>query len=403
MNYSLYKTTALAFLTAVLGLFVAAPSAQAQVSAARDLHLNAYYEATVKPMFYNYGEKTLDDFPRKKYCSYNGTWLRFGFGHLGNAIAYEKIKELDLFTPRSYKSRNCLFDSGYEFNGGDLRKSGSKILKQLEPSLKEYSVESKEALYLEKLVSDGSGILTTIEIFNPVLVKHSPTGRVRFNAVLSLSNCVDRYGQSVTSFDRGQMTSVSSALQVLRRSKFSDFARCVLTFKINRQENSIAIGRLDPTAFSAGYNNNISLYSFEIFQERPDALALTIGGKLQQTYTRQGPAPDPAAEDRATQAVNRFTSLVIDEYGDVLYSLSENDKLTSAERNQVIKAFFESHGHRLKTEMDAIDADFDKLNIMTKLSILNSIQQMYATISKIEGMVAISGSISLDKVVKRRL
>jgi hypothetical protein len=104
----------------------------------------------------------------------------------------------------------------------------------------------------------------------------------------------------------------------------------------------------------------------------------------------------PAAAFR--QALLRFIS---EDYGDLLYKINDLKK-PDAEKEEVIRAFFDRNQDKIRALLSDIDVNYSEVSLMNKISILTSFDQMYASIRLIESRVSKS-NVSSYRVVRRPL
>lgn len=326
--------------------------------------------------------------------------LRFTWKMLGEMLEASIIGPLF-----SYEiGNNCNEKNEYSF--GDYPKLyyalGPKIREQHKEFIAQFDGLS-EFITMHKLSADGKFIDGALNIDSKGIREGSLSGKFRIGVTFRLTECIDQSGQAIEISTSNQFRGVAETLQVLRRSSLSQYTRCGLVFSGGPRHIDTFYTDLKFTwefglrGYYPGYfPDHIRL---SIFREQPNSIQMTKKNKIVGIFNRFGPEFNPQTIEEAERSAKLFRDKVVNEYGDLLYRLSENPTNTPEHRQEAVRAFFMKNGQELKSYLDYIDQAFAFIPLMTKLSILRSINEVYAEIEKIENSLKINPSHRLDRVV----
>lgn len=287
---------------------------------------------------------------------------------------------------RFFDRRKCVW------NHQELEKRANKNLKEL--------LSLKRSYVLDKLDPSGTAIAGRYVLQGDALRSLFVSGRNSFEVPLklNLSNCIDEEGYKRTSWEteHSGKLDLTSIISELRSRGYRKLLKC--DFRIER----LAWGGdiVKKGEFSSGEADYLSILGDDdqrIFTS--DDADPFSSDDFSMEYSRAGSPRDQNLEQVAIGAARDFVDFISNDYGDLLYRLSES-RSNEAERREAIRAFFEAERVRIQDWFALIDQNYAHVSLMNKVSMVLSMNDMYQTIAKIEQSVAKTSSVNLDRVVR---
>ncbi|MFL5813134.1 MAG: hypothetical protein ACJ763_06115 [Bdellovibrionia bacterium] len=274
---------------------------------------------------------------------------------------------------------------------------------------------AKSGLILDRMTADGTGMEGRAFVQGKDIAQITASGSNTVEGFITfqLKSCVTDRGDTVTSFTDldTKTTDVRDIIRNLRTRGYRQFLKCTLTVNPKNYDldtltdgETVAPG-YDGESFRSGFNGekigyDNGTYRLNIQSTTPDRLFLSNhnSGAMTDQYARTAQPRDSAREQVALKAMKEFVSFINNDYANVLYSLN-NVKISQAERNEAIRAFFEKNGSKIKDLLAQVDDNYADVSLMNKISMMISVQDSYRTIAKVEKSITSSSTISLDQVV----
>jgi hypothetical protein len=276
---------------------------------------------------------------------------------------------------------------------------------------------AKSGIILDRMTADGTGMEGRAFVQGKDISQITASGSdtVQGFITFDLKSCVTDHGDKVTSFADldAQTTDVRDMIRNLRTRGYRQFLKCTLTVNPKNYDlDTLTDGETVVPGYrgesfttgshgerlGSGYDD--STYLLNIQSTTPDRLFLVDHnyGVLEDQYARTSQPRDAAREQVALKAMKDFVSFINNDYANLLYSLN-NAKISQAERNEAIRAFFDKNGSKIKDLLAQVDDNYADVSLMNKISMMISVQDSYRTIAKVESSITSSSSISLDQVV----
>lgn len=384
---SIFQNLALSFASMI---FAGAAMAQAQTPTVANRAIEETYESPWAPSINSvpgaleYVQETLPDSTcyRAAKVPVDVSFTGFGSYRLRDEIPAEK----------PYFSRDFSFRSDSE----KCTWNHNEILKQITERNKGWQ-QISHALRLTSMNTQLSAIEGRAVYEGELVAKYiSGTGRKRaeFPFTATLKECQQSNGEEIEAHHLyrtfAPSTDLLTMLASLRDATRLRIVRC--TFRVKVAPLVGDISKNEKVRFSDGMSLNAV--------EGDDRLHLTNTNINHEpmSFNRTGAARDNHAESLALRAVERLTTFLAEEYGDLLYSLSSAKK-TDAEKEEIIRGFFARNGQRIKDEFKLIDDNYAHVSLMNKISILINLNRTYNAIRAIESRVARS-NVTLDRIVQ---
>jgi hypothetical protein len=342
------------------------------------------------------GERHFDSdrFPKVKRCHNAKEFIaniEFGF------MAYA-VKSV-------YPAQSPFFDRDVDFNlfdSNDVSCNWNDAailtdLKKVHASL----LSTQKFLILESLSAEGTAIRARVVYSGAGIREIAASGKSEIDVLfkLKLEECMTEDGERISTFiENDRATDLYSIITNLRRRGYRTFRRCNLTIGDVTLGGDIAKG-------GGSYLPRSSGLTISILKDNPNLFKTSRGRSsdsketLLEEYVSQVDKIDPGAEGRAITAAKQLVQFIADDYGDLLYDLSEKKNIQEAEKREVIRAFFEKHKTQILDWFRTIDDNYAYVSLSNKISMMISIRDMYRTISAIEQTVSRS-SINLDRVIR---
>jgi hypothetical protein len=299
----------------------------------------------------------------------------------------------------------------YTYGGGQTRycKWNTNALERyIKPAPTRWTT-SRRGIYLDRMTADGTGMegRAYIQGKDIAAVTGSGSDSIQGFVTFQLQSCLTDRGDTVEKFSdlEDQTTDVRDMIRNLRTRGYRRFLKCNLS--VNPKNYGLET-LTDGETISAGYEGKFTQeyirkegdYRLGIQTSTPDLLFLTYtnDGAMADQFARQGPPRDTAREQVALKAMNAFVSFINNDYANLLYSLN-NAKISQAERNEAIRAFFDKNSSKIKGLLGQVDDNYADVSLMNKVSMMISVQDSYRTIAKVERSITSSSPISLDQVV----
>lgn len=298
------------------------------------------------------------------------------------------------------KDRRCVPKKGFEFSSTlnlyDTKFSlPSRQGHLLQQELKKDPFLAQpigQTIVFGRLSSDGSSMDVLFGARGGYISEKSSTGQLRFGANMKIKQCIDSYGNNVGNFiPNFSGSGIRAAISHLRSLNRQQLERCDLVIEY-RDDHQI-----DVLPFEFKFKPAGNYYDFSIFSGHDQILLM--GSPELARFERVGDAIDAASTQRAFQARDQFVNLLANDYGDLLYELSAR-QMSPDEKDEALKAFYENNGHLLKLYLKQIENEFSRTSLLTKIAIIRSLNQVYATVAAMERMSANSSAINLDRYIE---
>lgn len=252
-------------------------------------------------------------------------------------------------------------------------------------------------LILDNMTTDGIGIEARYYIQSPDLAKKLASGSDTYYAYLTLklNSCLTNRGETINSFSHvdADPENVREMISALRNRGYRSLLKCDITVS---GKNTVTDNFTDGTTLR-DLNGTLSL---GVFNSQPDKLFLSGSSTepVLDTLSRASAPRDAAKEQLAIQSAKAFISMIVNDYANLLYSLNDK-RISIAQRNEAIRAYFENNGGKIRELLGTIDANYSDVSLMNKVSMMISIKDCYQTIAKVEQSITDSSPISLDQVI----
>ncbi|MFL5813133.1 MAG: hypothetical protein ACJ763_06110 [Bdellovibrionia bacterium] len=265
----------------------------------------------------------------------------------------------------------------------------------------------KRGLILDRMTADGTGMEGRAFVQGKDLAKITGSGSDTYVGFVTfrLKSCLTDRGDTVTSFADldAQTTDIRDLIRNLRTRGYRQFLKCNLAVSPkNYDTDTLTDGEMVYTGYVGEGSRevyNVYRYELAIQSTSPDQLYLRhVAGAMADQFARKSQPRDAAREQVALKAMKDFVSFINNDYANVLYSLN-NAKISQAERNEAIRAFFDKNGSKIKELLGQVDDNYADVSLMNKISMMISVQDSYRTIAKVESSITSSSPISLDQVV----
>lgn len=248
-------------------------------------------------------------------------------------------------------------------------------------------------LILDSLSADGTSIRARALYQGAGISKITASGKPEITVAfqLKLEKCQLDDGQTITTFlSDDRSVDLRDIISRLRQRNQRNFQRCDL-----RISSPVIVGEIakDGRLEAEGSDLMMTMLGTDRL------LYKSHGDRLIEKYYPKNKSPDPAAEMSAMAAAKSFIDFITDDYGDLLFDLSEKKNVPEVEKREAIRGFFETNKEKLQGWFKTIDENYGAVSLNNKVALLISIQDMYKTIGMVETTVSRS-NINLDRVIR---